>query len=213
MARVLQCPNCEARHSLDAVEAGSTFACTGCGRTLRAPQAPAVVDPAGAATAGDAARGAPGARAERRREESSRSNPEPGNAPSGFPRAVRIAAWVVAVVVGGLVSLWLARAIGLLTADNLVDVITGSGNGRYLRLGVFVVLWALVVTGLVTLLIDGGWRLLRRGAATVTAAPAVEANDPVTVPGPTPAARSTPMPPRGTTDQRPRRIPPRDTGV
>lgn len=211
MARALECPTCATRHSLEAVEAGSTFGCTGCGRTLRAPMEPVGASPASEPAPPTVA--VAGSRAGRRRAAGeSREAPAVAPAPPGFPVGVRIVAWVIALVVGAFVSLWLARVVGLLTADNLVDVITGSGGGRYVRLGVFVILWALVATALVTLLIDGGWRLLRRGVGATTPAPASAAADPSTVARPQPSVPSTPMPARGT-DQRPRRIPPRDTGA
>lgn len=208
MARALECPTCSARHSLEAVEPGSTFDCTGCGRTLRAPSEPVVTPTAGApaAPAGEAA----ASRAARRRAAAEAPDaPAAPTTPTGFPLAVRIGAWVVAVVVAGLVAVWLARAVGLLTADNLVDVITGSGSGRYVRLAVLALLWAVLATALVTLLIDGGWRVLHRGAVAARPAAAMaDANGPAS-PVATPSA---PMPARST-DQRPRRIPPRDTGA
>jgi hypothetical protein len=212
---MLQCPTCEARHSLETVEPGSTFDCSGCGRTLRAPSAPApdaASDPTGVApVASPAAGGDPsGSRAAKRRAAAGAH--ENAAAPAaGFPIAVRIGAWVVAVVVSGLVAVWLARAVGLLTADNLVDVITGSGSGRYVRLGVLALLWAVLATGLVTLLIDGGWRLLSRRAGGPTPARVTADPDP-SAPMAAAAPTAAPMPARST-DQRPRRIPPRDTGA
>lgn len=214
MSRALECPNCGSRQSLDAVAPGSTFDCTGCGRTLRAPAAAtAPVEPVPTAAMGSSA--PTGSRAQRRRESSGAGGPEAGGgAADGFPVAVRIGAWVVAVVAGGLLSIWVARGIGLLTADRIVDVITGSGSGRYLRLGVFMLLWALMATVLVTLLIDGGWRLLHRAAASPARGPVAAATTAATEGAAAPPRQGAAagMPARST-DQRPRRIPPRDTGA
>lgn len=204
MARALQCPACSTRHAIDGVAPGATFSCTGCGRTLRAPGAAVAATPTATGASGSPTR------AERRRG-------TPSAAPSGFPLAVRIVAWIVSVLVGGAVSLWIARAIGLLSTDNLIDVITGSGSGRYLRMALWLPIWALVTAGLVTLLLDGGWRLMRRAAADrggqgpTRATPARRAPAPADA-VPASARTATGVPDRGAA-QRPRRIPPRDTGA
>lgn len=204
MARALQCPACSARHAIDGVSPGATFACTGCGRTLRAPGAtvasPAASAPTPAAT-----------RSERRRAAGPPARPE------GFPLAVRIAVWVVSVLLGGAISLSIARAIGLLSADNLIDLITGSGSGRYLRMLLWLPIWALVTAGLVTLLLDGGWRLLRRatagsGTPRPTRGPSEGSGGAPADAVPASARTATGVPDRGEA-QRPRRIPPRDTGA
>jgi hypothetical protein len=130
---------------------------------------------------------------------------------------VRIVAWVVSVLLGAVVSLWIARAIGLLSTDNLIDVITGSGTGRYLRMALWLPIWAFVTAGLVTLILDGGWRLLRR-AANGAANPPTDRTRPArsdAAPAdavPASARPSSGVPDRGAA-QRPRRIPPRDTGA
>lgn len=206
MARALQCPACSTRHAIDGVAPGATFACTGCGRTLRAP---------GAATAPAAATPSPnptGTRAERRQA----ATTAPSTAATGFALPVRIGAWAVAVLLGGVIALYLARLIGLLSTNNLIDVITGSGTGRYLRMALLLPIWALVTTGIVTLLLDGGWRLLhrdapapaRRPARDRTATPAAAESDHV----PASARTASGVPDRADA-QRPRRIPPRDTGA
>lgn len=202
MARALQCPACSTRHAIDGVAPGSTFSCSGCGRTLRAPGSVTAPGPAA------------GTRAERRRAAPAATAGTPG-----FPLAVRIGVWAVAVLVGGAISLYIARAIGLLSTNNLIDVITGSGSGRYLRMALWLPIWALVTAGIVTLALDGGWRLLHRAAAyTRAASEAPRSGAPR--PGGTAPADAVPASARRTSGvpdrdgaQRPRRIPPRDTGA
>lgn len=203
MARALQCPACSTRHAIDGVAPGATFACTGCGRTLRAP---------GAATAAAPTPNPTGTRAERRQ---AAATPTTGPA-AGFGLPVRIGAWAVAVLVGGAIALYLARLIGLLSTNNLIDVITGTGTGRYVRMALLVPIWALVTTGIVTLLLDGGWRLLHRDAPAPVRRPARTRPEATVAAGadhvPASARPATGVPDRGDA-QRPRRIPPRDTGA
>jgi hypothetical protein len=122
----------------------------------------------------------------------------------------------VSVILGGVIALFVARTIGLLSTDNLIDLITGSGSGRYLRMALLLPIWALVTTGLVTLLLDGGWHLLHRTAAPTEPRPTrrVPADAAATPADAVPAAArpKTGVPGRGE-PQRPRRIPPRDTGA
>lgn len=75
---------------------------------------------------------------------------------------LRILAWVVAVGLGGLVIRSFARMTGWLTGDSLIDLITGSGVLRYVRIFMLVPFWALVAAGLATLFIEGGRWLARR---------------------------------------------------
>ena len=206
MARALQCPACSTRHAIDGVAPGATFACTGCGRTLRAP---------GAATAPAIASPSPnpnptGTRAERRQA----ATTAPATAATGFALPVRIGAWAIAVLLGGVIALYLARLIGLLSTNNLIDVITGSGTGRYLRMAILLPIWALVTTGIVTLLLDGGWRLLHRDAPAPARRPARDRTTASAGSDHVPAsARTASGVPDRADAQRPRRIPPRDTGA
>jgi hypothetical protein len=79
---------------------------------------------------------------------------------------LRILAWVAAIGIGAYIVRWLARAIGWLTGDSLIDVITGSGIGRYLRVFALVPFWALASALLATLFIEGGrWWSKRRSLA------------------------------------------------
>lgn len=206
MARALQCPACATRHAIDGVAPGATFACTGCGRTLRAPGATSA--PAGAAAPADPT----GTRSERRLA----ATAAPANAATGFALPVRIGAWVIAVLLGGVIALYVARLIGLLSTNNLIDVITGSGSGRYLRMALLLPIWALVTTAIVTLLLDGGWRLLHRDVPPPARRPTRERSsaprEPRTDHVPAAARTASGVPDRGDA-QRPRRIPPRDTGA
>jgi hypothetical protein len=86
---------------------------------------------------------------------------------------LRILAWVVAFGLSAVIVRWFARVTGWLTGDSIIDIITGSGVMRYVRLFTLVPFWALVVTGLATLFIDGGrWLARRRAIASGRAAPA-----------------------------------------
>ena len=209
MARALACPACSTRHAIDGVEPGATFSCTGCGRTLRAPGTPAAPTTTPATPAAAGTDPAP-TRSERRRAATA-SGPA-----TGFPTAVRVGAWIVSVILGGVIALFVARTIGLLSTDNLIDLITGSGSGRYLRMALLLPIWALVTTGLVTLVLDGGWHLLHRTAAPTKPRPTRRAPaDAAATPAdavPAAARPTTGVPDRGE-PQRPRRIPPRDTGA
>jgi hypothetical protein len=96
---------------------------------------------------------------------------------------LRILAWVVAVGLGGLIVRWFARITGWLTGDSLIDLITGSGIVRYVRIFTVVPFWALVTAGLATLFIEGGRWLARR-------------RDAVAGKGPRPVAPAAPAPAR-----------------
>ena len=83
-----------------------------------------------------------------------------------MPLPLRIVAWVVAVVLGAYIVRWLAKTIGWLTGDSLIDVITGSGIGRYFRVFALVPFWALATALLATLFIEGGRAWSRRHSVT-----------------------------------------------
>ena len=56
---------------------------------------------------------------------------------------LQILAWVVAVLVGGVIVRYLAKATGLVTGDSIIDILTGTGWGRYIRVFALVPFWAL----------------------------------------------------------------------
>jgi len=97
--------------------------------------------------------------------------------PSGSPRRRvhwywRIVAWVVAVPLGFVITAWPAYELNLIKKDDVLDVFVGSGTGRYTRLAIGTLVWALVTALLVQLFIEGGrvWsdrRRRRREASAV----------------------------------------------
>lgn len=182
MASALQCPACGYKHRLSALSGDPVFSCVQCGRLLKTPaeylrpepsgpSAPprpssnarvqrggsaardqtSVIPAAGTARAPGPTRPAPPG--------SRRPGPRP-QAPVALP--LRILAWIAAIVLGAYIVRWFARAVGWLTGDSLIDVITGSGIGRYLRVFALVPFWALAATLLATLLIEGGRWFARR---------------------------------------------------
>lgn len=88
--------------------------------------------------------------------------PSPGpnrrSAPAALGLPILVLGWVAAIVIGGIVVRYIAKWTGLLTGDSVIDLITGSGFGRYLRLFAVVPFWALASAGLMTLFIASGRR-------------------------------------------------------
>jgi hypothetical protein len=76
----------------------------------------------------------------------------------------RALAWIAAVPIGFVITVWPAYAFGLIRKDDVLDVFVGSGAGRYTRLAIVTVLWALVTALLVHLFVEGGrwWSARRR---------------------------------------------------
>jgi hypothetical protein len=168
VARGLQCPACGERHRIDGAAPGSTFKCGGCARTLRVPGSDATSVVPGGATAPSASVSVP---AEPQRQAPARSNrihlpPYEGS----LPLAARIVSWVIAVPVAGFITLKVAVFIGLLSTNDLIDLITGSGGGRYLRMVIFVPLWALFTAGVVSLVLEIGERLLANYGSSISSA-------------------------------------------
>jgi hypothetical protein len=159
-----------------------TFKCEGCGQPLkvpsqfrpsvmassrhvRPPDAPhpestAVIPSRSAPAAVPVAASAPKAA---RPATASRSS-------SGAPRTdaialpLRVLAWVVALALGLVVTIWVARVTGWLSGDRLVDVFVGTGITRYIRVVAVAPVWALFTTLLLTLFLEGGRALARRRA-------------------------------------------------
>jgi hypothetical protein len=188
MASALQCPACGCKHRLSALSGEPVFACAQCGRLLKTPaeylrpepsgpaEAPrpraggrvqrggsatrdrTSVLPAGGSAAGASAAGAGGAAVKPRR---------PGLRPQPkLALPVRIIAWIAAVGIGAYIVRWFAKTIGWLTGDSLIDVITGRGIGRYLRVFALVPFWALATALLATLFIEGGRWWVRKRSIT-----------------------------------------------
>jgi len=77
----------------------------------------------------------------------------------------RILSWVLAVLLSLMVVAPFAYWTGLVTKSDMLNVFVGTGAGRYTRLAVFAVVWALVMTVLVTLfarLLSGASRRRQR---------------------------------------------------
>ncbi|HEY3723666.1 MAG TPA: hypothetical protein VGN59_09955 [Acidimicrobiia bacterium] len=257
MASALQCPACGHKHRLTGLSGEPVFACEECGRLLKTPVEYRRPDPS---TPAEAPR--PNGSARSRRGGSPSRQPVPARpaarAAPAAPRAaaaatpprrrrgprppatiavpLQILAWVAAVLLGGIIVRYLARWTGLLTGDSVIDIITGSGWGRYLRLFALVPFWALVSAGLMTAFVEGGrWWAARRGVvagrppgATAKPRPAPRAaSKPAPAPAtrrpsaePEPAPAPTPAPAKAATETRTpsaaaaaprvRRIPKRD---
>ena len=185
MAKALECPSCGAKHSVDDREPSSTFRCESCGQALKVPASVVVAQAAsGARNVTPPPRrraGAPpsrevvGATATLAATDTPNggrpAEPAPPRAPAPVPRTRahwywRLAAWVVAVPIAFVVTAWPAYEFGLIRKDDVLDVFVGSGTGRYTRLAVFTLIWALVTAVLVQLLVEGGRSWSRRRRAT-----------------------------------------------
>lgn len=139
---------------------------------------------------------------------------------AGLP--IRILAWVVAFVFGALFVRWFAKITGLLTGDSLLDMMTSTGLGRYVRVFLLLPVLALATAAFVTLFVEGSrwWISMRNNLPAGTGMPEDARKAPV-VASPAPTARSvTPAAPTAVDAepdptpsdvQRPRRIPRRDT--
>jgi hypothetical protein len=82
----------------------------------------------------------------------------------------RVVAWIVAVPLAFLVTAWPAFEFGFIKKDDLLDIFVGTGTGRYLRLAIVTLVWALVTALLVQLFVEGGraWANRRRRARVAT---------------------------------------------
>lgn len=80
----------------------------------------------------------------------------------------RLLAYVVALTLGLVVTIWLGRLIGWLSGERLVDVFTGSGFARYARVMAIAPVWALFTALFVSLFFKTGRALARRRAAART---------------------------------------------
>lgn len=85
-----------------------------------------------------------------------------GESRDALPLALRVGAWVIAVPLGLLIVGIPARQLGYLSSQKLLDVIVKRDLGRFLPIVVVIALWALVSAVLVTLLVEGGRRLMLR---------------------------------------------------
>jgi hypothetical protein len=84
----------------------------------------------------------------------------------------RVLAWIVAVPLAFVVTGWPAYKLGFIKKDDLLDIFVGTGTGRYVRLAIVTLVWAVVTALLVQLLVEGGrvWANRRRRSRAATAA-------------------------------------------
>jgi len=128
-----------------------------------------------AATAGSADTN--GAEATSRRSTGRQGEPSP-EAPRTAPAPRtkvhwywRVVAWIVAVPLGFLLTAWPAYQFGFIEKTDLLDIFVGTGIGRYVRLGIVTLVWAVVTALLVQLFVEGGRvRAKRRRQARAAAA-------------------------------------------
>jgi hypothetical protein len=178
MAKAIQCPSCGNKHRVTNLPDAPTFTCENCGQPLKVPAQfrPSVMDsprhvrqpdPHGAdATAVLPPRPAPAPApvpAPAPRPRPARSEAEPAST-DAVSKPLRIVAWVVAMVLGLVITLWVARVTGWLSGDRLVDVFTQEGWARYIRVVAVAPVWALFTTLLLTMFLEGGRALARRRA-------------------------------------------------
>jgi hypothetical protein len=176
MAKAIQCPSCGNKHRVGNLPDAPTFTCENCGQPLKVPAqfrpsvmdsrrhvrqpdphgagATAVLPPRPAAASAPAPAPAPVAPAPRARPAS----------PDAVSKPLRILAWVVAMVLGLVITLWVARITGWLSGDRLVDVFTQEGWARYIRVVAVAPVWAMFTTLLLTMFLEGGRALTRRRA-------------------------------------------------
>jgi hypothetical protein len=181
MAKAIQCPSCGRKHRVATLPDAPTFKCENCGQPLKVPAQfrPSVMassrhlrrpDPSRSdSTAVLPKRPAPTplatpSRAPARSAAPARPAPAPAASPDEVPRPLRVLAGVVAMVLGLVVTLWVARITGWLSGDRLVDVFTEEGWARYIRVVAVAPVWALFTTLLLTLFLEGGRALARRRA-------------------------------------------------
>ncbi len=55
-----------------------------------------------------------------------------------------------------LVTAWPAYKFGFIKKDDLLDIFVGTGVGRYFRIAIVTLVWAVVTALLVQLLVEGG---------------------------------------------------------
>ena len=188
MGKAIQCPSCGRKHGVSGLPDAPTFKCEGCGQPLKVPsqfrpsvmassrhvrpsdashsESTAVIPsrpaPAAAPVAASAPKAARPAKAPRPSADAPRTD--------AVALPLRVLAWVVALALGLVVTIWVARVTGWLSGDRLVDVFVGTGITRYIRVIAVAPVWALFTTLLLTLFLEGGRALARRRAEKRAAA-------------------------------------------
>jgi hypothetical protein len=188
VGKAIQCPSCGRKHGVSGLPDAPTFKCEGCGKPLKIPtqfrpsvmassrhvrppnsprsESTAVLPPRPTRAAASAASAAPAAAPPAAARAAKVPRPAAGKAPKTETVALplRVLAWVVALALGLVVTLWVARITGWLSGDRLVDVFTQTGLARYIRVIAIAPVWALFTTLLLTLFLEGGRALARRRA-------------------------------------------------
>ena len=188
MGKAIQCPSCGRKHGVSGLPDAPTFKCEGCGQPLKVPsqfrpsvmassrhvrpsdaphpESTAVIPsrpaPVAAPVAASAPKAARPAKAPRPSADAPRTD--------AVALPLRVLAWVVALALGLVVTIWVARVTGWLSGDRLVDVFVGTGITRYIRVIAVAPVWALFATLLLTLFLEGGRALARRRAEKRAAA-------------------------------------------
>jgi hypothetical protein len=182
VGKAIQCPSCGRKHGVSGLPDAPTFKCENCGQPLKVPSQfrpsvmassrhvlpsdaphpdstsvlPSRPAPAAAPAAASAAKAARPATAPRPSADAPRTD--------AVALPLRVLAWVVALALGLVVTIWVARVTGWLSGDRLVDVFVGTGITRYIRVIAVAPVWALFTTLLLTLFLEGGRALARRRA-------------------------------------------------
>jgi hypothetical protein len=188
VGKAIQCPSCGRKHGVSGLPDAPTFKCEGCGQPLKVPSQfrpsvmassrhvpasdaphpesteviPSRPAPAAAPVAASAPKAARPAKAPRPSADAPRTD--------AVALPLRVLAWVVALALGLVVTIWVARVTGWLSGDRLVDVFVGTGITRYIRVIAVAPVWALFATLLLTLFLEGGRALARRRAEKRAAA-------------------------------------------
>jgi hypothetical protein len=183
VAKAIQCPSCGRKHRVATLPDAPTFKCENCGQPLKVPAQfrPSVMTSSRHVRQPDPPRPSE-ATAVLPKRSTPASPPPPARAPAPAPpkparpaaaapvtsdtvaRPLRLLAWAAALVLGLIVTLWVARVTGWLSGDRLVDVFTDEGWARYIRVVAIAPVWALFTTLLLTLFLEGGRALARRRA-------------------------------------------------
>lgn len=182
MGKAIQCPSCGRKHGVSGLPDAPTFKCESCGQPLKVPSQfrPSVMASSRHVRPSDAphpestsvlpSRPAPAAAPVAASAPKAARPPKAPRPAADAPRTdavalpLRVLAWVVALALGLVVTIWVARVTGWLSGDRLVDVFVGTGITRYIRVIAVAPVWAMFTTLLLTLFLEGGRALARRRA-------------------------------------------------
>ncbi|HEX7520953.1 MAG TPA: hypothetical protein VF441_02720 [Acidimicrobiia bacterium] len=181
MASGLQCPACGHKHRVSTLPEAEAFRCEECGQMLKIPTAlrPQIAASAGAGSGQSAAEPDATVRVPEIPRESAvpaaatpqqtsvlpvsktpapvqSAPPPPTSGGKIVSLPVRLMAWIIGMVVGGIFVVAVARKSRFLSGQRVIDIVTGNGWARYGRLAVVALAWGLVSAVLVHLLVEGG---------------------------------------------------------